>query len=440
MAASADPRDARRILRSLIPSVYLPTALEMGAQFSIYPVLPLIALQLGFGVTGAAAVSAINGALSLVGPLPAARLLSAIGARTALIASGALSVAVAAAALWVIGGGIAGEADTAHRIALVAAMLLIAAVQQVWVLGRQAYLGIELPAPLRARGMTLLGGMLRIGQVIGPLLGAAVIAIGGLAWVYGLFAVLSAAATLCVALAMEPAREGRAPAPTAHPSTRKRTSSHRRLDAMVGRRMLVVTLGVAPIQMARVGRPVVVPLVAAVLGVDAAMVSIVFGVAAAVEILMVLPAGTVMQRRGRVVSVVCCAMLQAAGFLMLGIAVLVLAPLGAGAALAVLAVPSALMAVGNGFGSGLMMTLGVDLSPLVERTRYLSWWNTLLGAGQLASPLVVSAMTVVAPVAWSAVVLGGLLAVGGAWAARTMPGLVPGPEQELGREGGGARL
>ena len=352
--------------------MYLPTALEVSGQYAVLPVLPLLALQLGYGVSGAAAVSIIPGALALLGPMPVARLLEAVGPRTALIASGVLGATAGITASLIFAAEDGSGQTVMPRLVLLVAVLMLASVQQVWMLGRQSHLGIQLPAPLRARGMSLLGGTLRIGQVIGPLLGAAVIAMIDMTWVFALYGALALAATTCVVFMLVPhSGDGKRPTSLRRPRSSAPTSSRRRLDAMVRRRMAIVALGVAPIQMARVARPVVVPLVGASIGVDAAVVSIVFGISAAVEIMMVVPAGTMMENMGRTASVVRSSVLQAAGFLVLGISAVAVPGMGGAAAIAVLAIPSALMAVGNGYGAGLMMTLGVDLSPLVERTRYL---------------------------------------------------------------------
>src|SRR5690606_42147486 len=64
---------------------------------------------------------------------------------------------------------------------------------------------------------------------------------------------------------------------------------------------------------------------------------------------------------------------------------LVLADRGESLALVALLVPSLLIGLGNGLGSGIVMTLGIDVSPVHGRTRYLAWWNTMLGAGRLAA-------------------------------------------------------
>ena len=177
--------------------------------------------------------------------------------------------------------------------------------------------------------------------------------------------------------------------------------------------------------MARVNRPVIVPLLGDSLGLDPMWISIVFGVSAALEILLVLPAGTLMDRYGRAAVAVPCALLMGAGFLLLALLGTVFDGGGPTLALVALLVPSLLIGVGNGLGSGIVMTLGIDVSPVHGRATYLAWWNTMLGAGRLAAPLVVTGITLVAPVAVAGAATGVICVAGGVWLTRTLPRVTP---------------
>lgn len=458
------------MVRRLAPSVYVPTVLESAGEMALLPVIPLLALRLGFSESAAAALTIIAGIGAVLGPVPVGRLMIAVGARRAIVTSGVLLTLANVAALVILPGGLDGSPEHVHRVALVVLLVIMAATSQVWSLGRQSYLGTELPTHLRARGMTTFGGMIRAGQVVGPLLGAIVLALGHEAWVFGLFAVLAASATLMVALFMVPGEGSGRPLPghREHPATSAEAEidvgavtggdTPGEFEAEVARtaaaaapelppdppgptgravlaKMLSVGLGVTPIVMGRINRPVIVPLLGAALGLDSLSVSIVFGIAAVVEIIMFVPAGTVMDRRGRAAVAVPCSLVMGAGYVLLA----VLAPtLGGGsylAALAALVVPCMLIAVGNGLGSGIVMTLGVDVSPERGRTRYLAWWNTVIGVGRLTAPLLVSAITLVAPVAVAGAVSGALCLAGAGWLARVLPGLTP----ESGGPGAGTR-
>src|SRR5699024_5508243 len=203
-APSRDPRTPGQVLGALVPSVYAPTLLEFVGLASLMPVIPLLARDLGFSVPMAAALTTIFGLTSFLGPIPAGRLISRIGARLALVITGALLVLSNLAAFAIIGPALGGGAEAHHRLALVALLLVMAVSIQVWQLGRQSYLGTALPPSMRARGMTLFGGVIRIGEVVGPLLGAAVMALGSMAGVFLLFAASAAAGTVMIAVFLPP--------------------------------------------------------------------------------------------------------------------------------------------------------------------------------------------------------------------------------------------
>ncbi len=437
------------MLRALIPSIYAPTVLEAAGEAALLPVIPLLARHLGFSVPAAAALAMIAGLGAVLGPIPTGRLMMRVGARRAIIASG-LALAVSnVVALVVVGDGLQGHAGPGHRLALVIALIVMAATGQVWQLGRQSFLGTELPPELRARGMTTFGGMLRIGQVIGPLLGAVVVSLGHDAWVFGLFAVMTTSATIMVAVFMVPGEtagaaadetaredaeraldeevekvaEASAPAPDLAEQDRSRDGR------TVLARMVRVGLGVTPIMMGRINRPLIVPLLGDALALDASTISVIFGIAAVLEIVMFIPAGSIMDRRGRAAVAVPCSLIMGVGYVLLSVLAPTIGTRSPGWALVALLAPCLLIAVGNGLGSGIVMTLGIDVSPERGRTRYLSWWNTVIGVGRLTAPLLVAGIALVAPVAVAGVVSGVLCLAGSGWLARVLPGVVPGRDR-----------
>ena len=73
-----------------------------------------------------------------------------------------------------------------------------------------------------------------------------------------------------------------------------------------------------------------------------------------------------------------------------------------------------LMAIGNGLGSGIVMTLGADAAPRVDRAQFLGAWRLMGEVGNAGGTLGVSAVTAVASLPVAAVVLGvaGLLGLG----------------------------
>lgn len=50
-----------------------------------------------------------------------------------------------------------------------------------------------------------------------------------------------------------------------------------------------------------------------------------------------------------------------------------------------------LLGIGNGMGSGVVMTLGADVAPAADRAAFLGAWRLLYDAGSAAGPLGLSA-------------------------------------------------
>lgn len=71
-----------------------------------------------------------------------------------------------------------------------------------------------------------------------------------------------------------------------------------------------------------------------------------------------------------------------------------------------------LLGIGNGFGSGIVMTLGADYSPANARPQFLGLWRSMSDAGMLAGPLLVSLVTAAAGLAWGVGALAAVCAAG----------------------------
>ena len=93
-------------MRSLVPSVYLPSLLAFSGDAALLPVIPLLALDLGFSVPAAAALTTVFGAFSFLGPIPASRVIDRFGARRSLVLTGTVLVVAGVAAMLVINDGL----------------------------------------------------------------------------------------------------------------------------------------------------------------------------------------------------------------------------------------------------------------------------------------------------------------------------------------------
>lgn len=392
-------------LRRIALPVFGPSLLFGLGKGAILPVVPLTVRELGGSVALAALVVTLLGIGSLAGSLPASALTARFGERRAFV--GGAVLAAAAMLLCVF-------ADAIHGFA--AGIFLVGAAGAVFNLARLSYLTVVVPLHFRARALSTLGGVMRIGLFAGPFAGAALVHLYGLEGAYWAGACVMAIAA-AVALGMPDLPDEARPAthdaasvatPDAAPTLRSVALAHRRVFATVG-------LGVALIGAVRSARQAIIPLWAEHIGLDAAMASVVYGLAGAVDMLVFYPAGKRMDTRGRrSVAVPCMAIMGAA---------LLLMPFTS--TMSALLIVSLLLGFGNGIGSGIVMTLGADHSPVRGRAQFFGVWRLVSDLGATAGPVLLSAMAAVATLAAGIAATGLLALLGGVLLWRWIP--PPGP-------------
>ena len=172
-------------------------------------------------------------------------------------------------------------------------------------------------------------------------------------------------------------------------------------------RRVLVTLGsaVAVISASRSLRLALLPLWCDHIGLSGSSTSLIFGLAAAVDVALFYPAGWVMDRYGRAwVAFPVVAAVAAGAFLL---------PLAEsfGTVLAV----AVLIAAGNGLGSGIVMTMGADTAPVAGRAQYLGGWRLTGDLGNTAAPVLLGALTLVLPLAGACLALGAIGVAGTGW-------------------------
>lgn len=149
------------------------------------------------------------------------------------------------------------------------------------------------------------------------------------------------------------------------------------------------------------------PLWADHVGLAPTTTSLIFALAGAVDVLFFFPGGWLMDRRGRTIVAVPVVLSVAVGALLL--------PLTDDALSVALVV--ILIALGNGLGSGIVMTLGADAAPLRGRAQFLGGWRLCGDLGNSGGPLLVGAIAAVAPLATASIAVGVLGLAGAGWVA-----------------------
>ncbi len=381
-------RDGDFRLRDIAVAAYGPSAVSAIGYGAIMPVLALQARALGADVSTAAFVVALWPLGMLATSLPAGAVVARLGERTTLLLAGlvdavAMVGAFLATTVWQLGlcVAVSGAAWTAFLIA------------------RQGYLIDAVPMHWRARAMSLLGGTFRVGVLVGPLIGALLISVADIRSVFLLSGATSVLAALLALVMPDLGVESR---------TAQREAGHVSVrSVLVAHRQILLTVGVAVIVIgaSRSIRASLLPLWAEGVGISASTTSLIFAVAALIDVLFFFPGGWLMDRRGRAVVAVPVVLSVAVACFLL--------PLTSTAA-GVTAV-MVLVAVGNGLGSGIVMTLGADTAPEVGRAQYLGGWRLCGDIGNSGGPLLVSAVAAVAPLAAACLVIGVLGLLGTGW-------------------------
>lgn len=366
---------------ALVLPVYVPTLLLSAAAGLLIPTLPLYAKSFGVSLGLVSMVIAALGIGTLIGDVPTGMMLERFGRKPVMI-GGTILLAISGLALGYLH----------YFVALLLLRLLAGFGTAMWNISRMAYLGDTVPVRDRGRALSMFGGVNRIGAFIGPAVG------GFIAQQYGLaapFYVSFAAAALATLISIFFIRE------THHqPAGQRRHTSFRTVGRVVRHHyhdLFVAGSAQVFAQMIRAGRQIIIPLYAYQIGLDVAQIGTILSIANAVDMSLFIPAGFLMDRLGRKFASV-------PSFIVLAIG-MSLIPLSSG--YTGLLVASCVMGLGNGIGSGTMMTLGTDLAPRESTGEFLGVWRLVGDIGSSGGPLVVGAIADAIGLVYSAFVLSG---------------------------------
>lgn len=368
-ATHETPESTAAVLRRIAASALLPALTYEIGNGAIAPVLALVALAAGASTSTAGLVLAMSGIGRILGDVPSALIIDRIGDRRAMLLAAGVT-AVALAGCWV-----------EHSLGMLfASQLVIGMCSSTFYLARQSYVAEVVALHQRARALSTLAGAHRIGLFIGPFLGAGAIHTWGIRSAFGVAVATTLATALILILVPDQEAAGDRP-----PSRRGGSSAR----AMFSRnRQLFFSLGTALVLVGavRAARQTVLPLWASHIGLSATATSVIFGVANAADMSLFYPAGHIMDRFGRLAVAV-------PAMTLLGLGMIAI-PLSHGAA--ALGLAAVVMSIGNGIGSGIMMTIGSDAAPPDDRTTFISVWRLLGDTGNAIGPLVPAAIADVA--------------------------------------------
>jgi MFS family permease len=375
------------------------------------PVIALSSLDRGASIAVAALINALLGIGSIITNIPSGILATRIGERKSMLVAAAVAIAGLILCLVNLGRGVLSLAVFGLGV------LLLGAASSVYTLARQSYLTESVPPYMRARALSTLGGVLRIGMFVGPFLAAGAEELWGLSGAYfvSLAAMVLAAAIVYWVPDLERTDQQRAAA--AQVTTRGVLKEY-------WRTFLTLGLGVVLLSAIRQTRQVVIPLWAAHIGLSPAADSLIYGVVGLVDVSTFYPSGLVMDRYGRRWVAVPCTLVLGLSFVLMTLT----------RSAVTLTLAGMLMGFGNGIGSGIVMTLSADVSPEIGRPKFLGLWRELSDTGQGAGPLILSAVTAAAGLAVGVIVSGGVGFAAAVVLWAFIPRRAPGQRQARGPE------
>lgn len=324
--------------------------------------LPLFARNLGAGI-------------GMIGFIIAAQ---GIGAMMFNLPAGFLSGRFKEKQLLLIGlAGMAGaallRAFSSTPLMLLFAGFLMGIFSSVEGIARLTYVRINLPSKLRGRFLANMGGVVRLSRVLSPVVGGFLIRSFGFRPIFMLHVCMILLAGLVVLLLLP---QGKTRQVTDSRISLKKLMHYSRRNS---RRIAVALFGINGLMTIRASRTLLIPLWADHLGIDVSLIGVITSSSAAVETFLVLPAGIIMDRKGRKWTAVPCIFILAFSVCLIPFSIGVFS----------LLLVSLLAGLGNGLGSGINMTISTDLAPDFAPGEFLGIWRFVTNTGTIAGSALV---------------------------------------------------
>jgi len=387
--------------RTAAVAVYGPGAIFAFGQGAVLPMIPHVAEQLHAGIALAAFIAALVTVGELIGTLPSGWMIQRFGERTSMFMAAGLTMVGSALSFFAV-----------NPIMFACGTFILGAAGIFFQLARQSFLTSYVPLAYRARALSLLGGMYRLGITVGPFAIAGLISIGFGPTVSFVIQACAAITIIIVLLTVPDPEHNRGTTDygaewpeDAPPQARDGMAVTFRKNWSV---LSTVGLATAAISALRQSRQMILPLWAVAIALSPDTTALVIGVAGLIDFALFYTGGWVMDRFGRMWVVMPVVIGLSAGHLLLT-AVGLLTP-----DLLWFSIVALVLALANGLGAGVVMTLSADLAEPGNPAPFLAVWRLIAGLGGAAAPLIISAVTALISLPIAAAVVG-LLGLGGAW-------------------------
>ncbi len=349
-------------MRRLAFSIYLPTLLNAIARGGALFLLPLFALEIEGGAVVVGAILSLRALGTMISDVPSGQLTTKFGDKAVMVA-GLTIVGITAICASVSG--------TALTLSFIAVSFGIGS--GAWIMGRLSHITENVRLERRGRVISVLAGLERAGAMVGPVSAGFGVEFFGFEPVF----IVLGAITLCSLILVSTLTTRTQLRTVSHVSVgaAQILSKHAGTFARCGGVMVCLSL-------LRNSRQLMIPLWGSAIGLGPAEIGLVSSLTATIDLMMFYPAGLILDHIGRRAALIPAMTLMSIALTLLPWT----------HTFATFLAVSLLGGLGNGFGTGIFMTIGGDLAPRYGRSQFLGIWRLIGDSGGAAGPSVLGVL------------------------------------------------
>ncbi|AWT59622.1 MAG: Tetracycline resistance protein, class B [Candidatus Moanabacter tarae] len=348
-------------IETLIWSLYLPALIHALSRGILLPVLPLFALELGESYGSVGLVVAGEGIGALIGAIPAGKVLQRFGRRVSMLL-GCSTIGFASLFL----------AFAESVLEAFAICIFTGIGSGIFNISCHGYLAETVAVHKRGKAIATYGGVNRIGLLIGPALGGWIGSNAGLRIPFLFCGIAEAVTFILVLLFVARVKVNK---DSSEPGGKKTGDLLKHIRLNLGS-YLPIAGGAFLFQAMRSARAILIPLFGVDnIGLDIDEVGYVLSISNAMDSSLFLFAGFLMDRFGRKAAILPSVFILAMGIGLLGMMDCYLGFI----------IASLLIGLGNGIGSGTMLTLSADIAPTEFRGEFFGYWRLVNEGARLGS-------------------------------------------------------
>lgn len=390
--------------KKILVMAFVPALVYAIGVGSLVPVIPLVAIKIAQETIADQSLVLSLGTIiisflmigELIGYIPSSWLVSKVGEKNAMLYAASLSTL-----------GILIVILLPSIIFLGIGVLLIGCSTAVFGLARHSFVTVYVPFAYRARVLSIVAGLFRLGYFVGPLLTALFLSwFKTLESAYFIHIAMCLLAVVVLLLATEPEvfveRKRSYGSTDLQRAELQKAKKKGIIHTFVARRNVLLTIGggAAIISALRAGRIAIPPIWAVSIGMDEITTTLIISVAAGIDFLFFYTGGWIIDKFGRLWNAVPSTLGLSIFFILLAITPNFSNPVFW------FWVVMILLSISNGIGTGILLTLGSDLADIKDPSSFLGAWRFTGGIGTAIAPVFISAVTAVTSLPLAVALLG----------------------------------